>query len=109
MTRQSPKNCVDYTESPYPAGKLEINASDGTGLPLTILSTNGKINKENERVSKSSCKTLPVLSCHFTRMKHEGWAAARLPKPRRGKLRCRTMVRTKDLPVIRSLTTEECG
>ncbi|KER27677.1 hypothetical protein T265_05310 [Opisthorchis viverrini] len=31
----------------------------------------------------------PLTSCHATQRKHEGWALARLPKPRQGKLRRR--------------------
>ncbi|KAG5453078.1 Ectonucleoside triphosphate diphosphohydrolase 6, variant 2 [Clonorchis sinensis] len=41
-------------------------------------------------------------SCHATRVKHEGWDTARLPKPRQGKSRGRGRVRTTDVPHCRS-------
>ncbi|KER33603.1 hypothetical protein T265_00498 [Opisthorchis viverrini] len=47
-----------------------------------------------------SCSTLSVPSCHTSRRKHEDWNTAKLPKPRLGKLRDRSRVRTTHLPVV---------
>ncbi|KER26371.1 hypothetical protein T265_06355 [Opisthorchis viverrini] len=58
------------------------------------------IDRQKKQNEPFSCKILSVPSCHTSRMKHEGWGTARLPKPRQEKSRCRCRAGFADLPPL---------
>ncbi|KER20932.1 hypothetical protein T265_10620 [Opisthorchis viverrini] len=66
-------------------------------FPIDLVKTRLQNQQEGSRMYKNFCNTLSVPSRHATRKKHEGWDTARLPKPRQGKSRDRSRVRTMDL------------
>ncbi|KER22902.1 hypothetical protein T265_09107 [Opisthorchis viverrini] len=53
---------------------------------------------QGRQIGDEHCNKLFVPSCHATRLKHNGWNTASLPKPKQEKSRCRNRARTKDLP-----------
>ncbi|KAG5446990.1 hypothetical protein CSKR_113977 [Clonorchis sinensis] len=81
----------------------ECNALDGDKLRICFALFHEQkaalVEYYGNSLSAFSCNTLSAPNCHATRRKHEGWDTVRLPKPRQGKSRGRSGVRTTDLPV----------
>ncbi|KER23930.1 hypothetical protein T265_08292 [Opisthorchis viverrini] len=70
--------------------------------PLRAADLRQPLSQRHKYVEKKafSRSTFSEPNCHATRRLHEGWDTVRLPKPRQGKSRSKSRIRTTDLPAV---------